>query len=268
STGAFAAKYPELCPDGHGITGTDETALALAVQAEIPRLIWPLATHESSTDVFFTENRPTTPDTLLILDLIEFCYRIVANPIQSSFHAFFGHHHLIFDITAGKTEFRSDINRILRRNNLAYELDDQGFIFRIAPPMLRETLVSTIFKTGDLTLDRMLADGRFKFLNADPQVRREALERLWDCWERIKSLEDPSDKRNSVEKLLVKASSETNFRQLLDNEAKTLTNIGNSFHIRHSEVTQSAILDSEHVDYLFHRLFSLVQLLLNKRGGK
>lgn len=42
STGAFGARFPELCPDGHGPIGTDENALSLAVQAEMPRLSWPL----------------------------------------------------------------------------------------------------------------------------------------------------------------------------------------------------------------------------------
>ena len=35
ATGAFAFKFPDLCPDGAGVSGTDENALRLAVQAEI-----------------------------------------------------------------------------------------------------------------------------------------------------------------------------------------------------------------------------------------
>ncbi len=95
--------------------------------------------------------------------------------------------------------------------------------------------------------------------------RREAIERLWDCWERIKSLENPTDKKKSVAALLDKASSEPNTRILLEEEARKLTDIGNTFHIRHSEVTQIMISDNIMIDYLFYRLFTFIQLLLSMR---
>lgn len=266
STGAFGYKYPEMCPDGKGPIGTNETALGLALQAEIPNLPWPLETHDSVSSGFFREDHPSAPDTWMILDLVEFCHRAVAEPIQTSYHSFFGHHHLSFDVDAGQTQFRENINRILRRNNLAFEIRHDGHVERIAPPVLREELGCAVFHTGDLQLDRMLEDARTKFLSTEAPFRREGLERLWDCWERIKSLESPQNKKESVEKLLFNACAETSFRETLNEEARSLTQIGNKFHIRHSEVTQTAVTDPEHVDYLFHRLFSLIQLLLNKRG--
>jgi hypothetical protein len=36
--------------------------------------------------------------------------------------------------------------------------------------------------------------------------------------------------------------------------------------IRHSEVNKVPIQKSHHVDYLFHRMFSLIRLLLVVRG--
>jgi len=41
-----------------------------------------------------------------------------------------------------------------------------------------------------------------------------------------------------------------------------LTTVGNTFHIRHSEVSQVELAGDNHVDYLFHRLFALIWLLL------
>ncbi|MCP1489393.1 hypothetical protein J3D48_005706 [Pseudomonas fluorescens] len=265
TTGAFGVKYPENCPDGHGPIGTDEHALSLAVQAEMPGLVWPLSTTETVQAGFFSEQQPYAPDTLLVLDFIEFCYRVVAKPIQGSHHSYFGHYHLHFNEAEGKQTFLEDINRIFSRNNLAFELCNSGQIVRLAPAVLRESLASEQFSSGDKTLDGMLEDTRTKFLNPAPAVRREAIERLWDCWERLKSLENPGNKRQSVETLLSKAAPDAEFRSVLDAEARTLTDIGNSFHIRHSEVTQSAVTDSAHVDYLFHRLYSMIQLLLLKR---
>lgn len=265
SSGTFGARFPASCPDGQGPIGTDEASLSLAVLAEIPGLTWPLATTERVQDGFFSEMQPFAPDTLLILDLIEFCYRSVGNPIQGSHHSFFSHYHLSFDIAEGREAFRADINRIFSRSSLAYELGTAGQFVRLAPAVLRESLSSAIFVTGDRALDTMLEECRVKFLNPDPTIRRESLERLWDCWERLKSLEDQSNKKLSVESLLSKASPDTAFRAALDAEAQALTNIGNSFHIRHTEVSQTAITDSAHIDYLFHRLYCMVQLLLSKR---
>ena len=52
------------------------------------------------------------------------------------------------------------------------------------------------------------------------------------------------------------------FASFLNLEAFTLTDIGNSFHIRHSETSQEPLSSSSEVDYLFHRMFAFVTLLL------
>ncbi|WP_026305902.1 AbiJ-NTD4 domain-containing protein [Thioalkalivibrio sp. ALMg9] len=267
TTGAFGAKYPETCPDGQGPIGTDENALALAVQAEIPGLPWPLVTTERAQQGFYSEERSFAPNTLLILDFIEFCHCMVAKPIEGSYHSFFRHHHLSFDEAEGKQVFRKDINRIFSRNNLAFELHPDGQVVRLAPAVLSESLSSARFCTGDSTLDDMLEESRDKFLNPSPSIRREAVERLWDCYERLKSIDSPGNKKESIESLLLRAAPDAAFHSVLETEARALTNIGNSFHIRHSEVTQSAVTDSAHIDYLFHRLYSLVALLLSKPSG-
>ena len=73
------------------------------------------------------------------------------------------------------------------------------------------------------------------------------------------------DKKDSTAKLLDKAATEHTFRQLLESEAKELTRIGNDFRIRHSETNRIEIDQSAHVDYLFYRMFSLINLLLSTR---
>jgi hypothetical protein len=67
--------------------------------------------------------------------------------------------------------------------------------------------------------------------------------------------------------MLERASPETTFRAALDQEARALTDIGNSFQIRHTEISQTPLTLNEHVDYLFHRLFALILLLLRLKGG-
>ena len=52
------------------------------------------------------------------------------------------------------------------------------------------------------------------------------------------------------------------FRERLETESLELTSIRNSHQIRHAEVTQEKLENIEHIDYLFHRLFSMIQLIL------
>ncbi|MNN78917.1 hypothetical protein D3C81_1955170 [compost metagenome] len=111
----------------------------------------------------------------------------------------------------------------------------------------------------------MLDECRAKFSDRNPLVRREALERLWDAWERLKSLADPSDKKRSVKIILDAVTSVPLLRERLETEATELNSIGNSHLIRHSEISQVPVIDVDQVDYLFHRLFAMIQLMLRKK---
>ncbi|MEW6237676.1 MAG: AbiJ-NTD4 domain-containing protein [Candidatus Omnitrophota bacterium] len=260
--GAFGNSFPNECPDGNAIIGTERQILKDTVKAEIPNIEWPLNRVNNSS----SNNDIVIPDTLIALDLIQFCYKYVSKPetIEGSWHNYYNHYHLSFDKDAGEDKFREQINMIFSRNGMAYELKWDGNIERLVPPVLREQLASDIFNTGDNTLDSILNDARRKFLNPDIKIRKEALDKLWDSWERLKTIVDPTNKKGSINRLLEKTSSENNFRSLLDDEAKKLTEIGNKFHIRHSEINQIEIQDSAHIDYLFHRMWCMIYLLLKK----
>jgi hypothetical protein len=51
----------------------------------------------------------------------------------------------------------------------------------------------------------------------------------------------------------------------LEAEARELTTISNAHLLRHSELAQAPVTDVDQIDYLFHRPFSMIQLLLKKR---
>ena len=267
SSGAFGLRFPERCPDGQAICGCDQGAIAASVVAEMPGLTWPLETSRLVDDSFLQQREPFAPDTLLILDFVEFVYASAAKPVPGKHHDFFNHHHFTFDQPAGQGEFRATVNRIFSRNGMAFEMLSTGRIVRVLPPVLGEELRRTIFRTGERTLDNMLEECRLKFSDRNPLVRREALERLWDAWERIKSLADPSDKKRSIKIILDATASEPLLRARLEEEATELNSIGNSHLIRHSEVNQVPVIDVDHIDYLFHRLFAMIQLLLRKKAA-
>lgn len=260
ASGAFGKYFPEECPDGQGIYATNEEAFKLALNAEVPNIEYPFVTKESDSDDWMAKEEEFSPNYLSVLDFIQFCYEHVSKPIQGSHHSYFNHYHLSFDCDEGKDNFRSSVNRIFSRNGISYELKDTGSIIRLAPEVLSDALNTARFSTSDSTLNRMLEESRDKFLNPDETIRRESLERLWDAWERIKTILNPENKKASATLLLEKCASEENFRELLNEEAKALTTIGNKFHIRHSEVGQVEIQTSSQIDYIFHRLFSFILL--------
>lgn len=252
NNGSFGLDFPEQCPDGHEIIGTDSDTFWMALRAEVPGM------PESLGD-----DAPPAP---VIMDLLEFCCLHVADPIQGSNHSYFQHHHLSFNQEHGRANFRGEVNRLLARNGLAFELRKDGHATRLAPPVLRESLTLAIFNSGDADLDGLLEAARSRFLSPDPDTRRESLEKLWDAWERLKTIEAGKDKKARTARMLEIAASEESLRSALNVEAQELTRIGNSFQIRHRETNQVRLACDEHVDYLFHRLFAFINLVLVMRG--
>ncbi|KFG67139.1 hypothetical protein [Microvirga sp. BSC39] len=250
--GSFGARFPAMCPDGRGPIGTDETAFWQVMRSEIPNLDekpW----HPSAA----------MPSMLDGLDVIEFCWQAVGKPVEGSYHSYFGHHHLNFEVEGGRAEFRDSVNRIFRRNGLVFELSEGGEIVRLAPLALADTLSRIAFRTGDSELDRLLDKSRRKFLDPDLDIRRESLEALWDAWERLKTL-GGSAKKAGISSLLnsVSGPDSPRLRAALEQDAVALTELGNQLRIRHSETDREAITSHSQVDYLYHRLFALVQATL------
>lgn len=255
--GSFGARYPEMCSDGKGPFGTNEKLFWDALHGENPAL--------AESDHLLQRTEP--PPLLQLMDIIEFCWNAVGKVQQGSFHRHFEHHHLSFDKERGGAEFEGDINRIFRRNGLAYTLTASGEIERQLPPEIGEPLHRVQFQTGDAALDTMLDTARRKFLDPDETAHKAALEKLWDAWERLKTLANP-DKKIGTAALLDQAAGANvpKFRELLESEARQLTAIGNDFHIRHFETSKEPLSQVPHVDYLFCRMFAFLHMLLHATG--
>lgn len=267
-TGAFGESFPAFCPDGQGCCGTDEKGFSLALKAEILGIEYPFITEKKeSSDSWMSKEIPYTPDYLDVLDLVQFCYFNVSKPRLGQLHSYYGHHHITsFERVIGQNEFLNKIDTIFSRNGLAYQLLASGEIIRVLNPSL-ETVIGKIAKTSDQELNELMTRANIKICNADVQIRYESVRELWDAFERIKTLFDPSQsKKQSMVQLLDECASDSEFRTQLESEAKILTCIGNSFFIRHSEVSQVKLNDSDHIEYLFHRLASFMYLLVKKIG--
>jgi hypothetical protein len=100
--GSFGYKFPEPCSDGAGPYGCDARKFDAIAHAEIPDL----------PDEWLHPLSDTVSDTLVVLDLLEFCARNIGKPIQGRYHSFFQHYHLSFDRDEGLKEFVADANRL------------------------------------------------------------------------------------------------------------------------------------------------------------
>lgn len=249
----FGASFSERCSDGQANAGVD--TLKMRAKMTAFDVVWP-------DEWMYREELPTDGQ---IFDLVEFAYEFISEPQSTSYHDYFRHYHYRYDQTSGRAKFESEVNRIFEYHGIAFELKS-GEVTRMTPTGLHEVLEQATFNTGDKALDELLEDARHKLLNRDLKVRKESLEKLWDAWERLKTIGPGNNKTEQIRGLLDKAAPEMAFRERIEKEAKELTEIGNSFMIRHTETNKTPITDSAHVDYLFHRMFSIIRLLLHKNG--
>ena len=168
------------------------------------------------------------------MDAVEFIARHVTIPREHEGHGYFGHAHLRFaDSAAARASLAADVNEVLRRNGVALRLTDEGRAERTGPAAVAASLHAWDLRTGDDTLDGLLAQVRAAILDPDPAPRAEALKPIWAAWERVMTLLDP-DKKTGAAAMLARVATHPEIRGLLDAEAKTLTGIGDKFFIRHS----------------------------------
>ena len=273
--GSFGATYPAICEDGTFVVSANMRQFDDTLRAEIPTL----AVYAEEDDSYrqrrmlqilgSQDSAPSTPD---ILDLIEFCWKSVGKPISQGRHEFLHHTHLTFDIDAGREEFRDEIEIFFRRNGIAYQLTEEGQITillkktGIKIQCYAEALANQDFDTGDSDLDDLLNRSLSGFRSARPGERMDALLKLWDAWERLKTIDGPD--KAALIKIMLEATAgpdSPKFGEALDKDANGLTWVGNNLRIRHSETDKERLARNEHVDYLFHRMFSLIQMILRLR---
>jgi hypothetical protein len=154
------------------------------------------------------------------------------------------------------TGYNSQGTEILQAVNEAFELFRDEAVAEFPP---------SGFSTGDPGLDELLDTAITKYKLHDVREQKDALEKIWDAWERLKTLET-GDKKSGAKALLDKAASEPTFRSILEDESRILNNIGNGFRIRHHETGKIDLSDPHQVDYLFERMLSIIRLLLRKSG--
>jgi hypothetical protein len=244
----LAQEFPSNCPDGNGIHGTNEHHIGRDLSARVPGVVWPLWQDAVTDETLF--------------DVLEYVGQRVAMPSSGSWHDYFKHHELNFDRRAGRAAFRADVNQILSRGGTVFEMTPQMQIHRAGSPELQEALRQLRPATGDPNLDDIIETARQLYLSRDSAVRHTAIEKLWDAYERLKTIDDPADKKRSIQVLLDHIS-DTALRPAVNKEMAALTDLGNDFQIRHHEMGKHPIaIDAQ--DYVAARMVNLLVFLLEQ----
>jgi hypothetical protein len=178
-------------------------------------------------------------------------------------------HFLLTYLYSNRTNFSGSITAFATKvlDTLVRDID-QLIALRPVSPILLEAM-RTLPLSGDDVLDEKLLEASQKFKNPAPQSLQDAVEKLWDSFEIIKKL-NHLDTKKSVAMLLEQIIEDRLFRDHINNEMTALNDIGNKFQIRHFG-TGKLPLNQKQLEYLFHRLYSLVRFLLlarNETKGK
>ena len=265
---ALSKCFPLQCPDGNGVCGFDENLFRDLLRAEVPNIEYPF---QSIGNISPFEDEKIQQERLqneqyAVLDTIEFVFDHLNDSIKDPrhFHEYFHHYELVFvDGNDEKDKFRTAINELFRRNGVQFILSEKGRIVRVLPPGIAETAVKSS-STKDVIIHDYISFAIDRFHSPRLDERKIGLERLWDAFERIKTAYRPDlSKKESIEALIcaVSLGNET-YKNSITNECICLTEIGNSYQIRHHEVDKVPIDNGSMVDYFFTRMLATIDLLL------
>ncbi len=159
--------------------------------------------------------------------------------------------------TTKSEQFENEINTILKLNNISVELRG-GEIHSTNNKAIEIDSSIKIDEVGLEELIRTAADlynkGKYSY----------AVEKIWDAFERIKTYYYPIlDKKKSVERIIEDISyGNENIKKMLNIEFKALTDIGNSYRIRHHEINKIDINKELHYKYFYKRCLVLISVII------
>ncbi len=201
-----------------------------------------------------------------LLDYIEYIAQNMKTIIKNDYHSYFKHDHLSFiDNDTDFKKFQNEINNIFEITGLQYILTSQKQINRLTTS--DDLLLSAEEKLPSISEDRLrslIEEAITLYRKPKPEEHHLATEKIWDAFERLKTIyiSENIDKKKSVQMLIDNISNNNkDINQIIDDEFKTLTLIGNKFTIRHHELDKIDINDNRFYDYLFNRCLSLIDLV-------
>ena len=175
----------------------------------------------------------------------------------SYYYKYFDNQKIEYFINKAKEEFKN----LIKRSNIQYATINISDCFDLN--INTELLFNNDVKTDDEDLNNYMNTAKKYFIEGDKQT---AIEKLWDAFENIKTFMIPirEKKPESANKLIELISTDVK-KEYFNNEFDELKDIGNNYiKIRHSERYIKTIYDNQTLNYLFFRMFSLLNLCISK----
>ena len=262
-------RYHDDCEDGKGPCGIDRWALADEMKYEIPSLYLGedglIETPHIRRNIFDSNPHTDAYDQYALLDFIEFMASNVHDVVKGDYHSFFKHYHYRFKETRQVFgEFQKQINSCFEKTGLLYKLNSKGQVERVLENDITshdaEKILSTINEKGTREL---LQEAIELHRSYKPTAARDATEKLWDAFERLKTYYTDLKKTDSADRIVRNISNgNSDYYNLLNAEFKNLTAIGNDYRIRHHETNKIEITDNRYYDYFFNRCLALITLAI------
>lgn len=244
----------------------DERKLGSFLKYEIPTLyVYTSKNVRHISRILETKRKPIDYDQYALLDFIEFIARNLKDVSIQTQKQGRQENRLIFSESCKIfNDFSNDINNLFNKAGLLLTLTNNKTIERIIEyNILTADIVSIIDAVIEPGTKELLNEAITLFKQPHPTAKKNAVEKLWDAFERLKTYYTTLNKKASASKIVEDMSNgQLEFAELFDVEFKALTKIGNDFRIRHHETDKIDITDDRHHDYFFNRCMSLIALAI------
>jgi len=267
----LAWDFPAKCGDDPQICcGTDLETLGKTLKFDMPDLF-----RNAYGIICKPDDRHTiisNDEQYALLDFIEYVGKNLKDFQKVGWHSFYDHHHLIFLETDEIFEkYRQEINGIFERTRLQYTLTAEKTIERTTEHGVVteddfKDMQNSIKEEG---IKELLDKAYALFKKPDPQFRADAVEKLWDAFERLKTYYSKNTPYSAGRIVKDMGMGVPKFEELFNKEFKELWEIGNEFRVRHHGKGAVDITDTRHYDYFFNRCMSLIKCVTQflRNGG-
>jgi hypothetical protein len=199
-----------------------------------------------------------------ILDLVEFFAKNIRDINKYWNHPQYKNYEIIdcFSTSEIFYKFQEKINEIFRDENLLFVLTNNKIVERnLEHSVISPSLEKDIQNIQEPGIKQLLNDAIIFIRKPNLLERQSGLEKIWDAFERIKTYYPDLNKKDSAEEIINNISPNEDLREIITDEFRELTKIGNGYRIRHHETGKKEI-PPEFIDYFFNRCLSLIALTI------
>ena len=164
---------------------------------------------------------------------------------------------VFYKYTSNPEKFEKEINSIFKLYIPSIELNSGEIHLGKDYAVIFDSSI----RIGEVGIKELISTAEELFNNGEYS---SAVEKIWDAFERIKTYYQPGlDKKKSANKIINELSRGNNsIKSMFMDEFKNLTDIGNSYRIRHHEKDKIDINDELHFKYFYRRCLALISVIL------